>query len=110
MRLRSMKWCASCRYFSLLRVVLHTGRTHQIRVHLQYLRHPVVGDETYGGEPRRFLRGLPAGAVLIKQINGLARHFLHAGSLAFEHPVSRERLKFESPLPLELAEFLARLE
>jgi len=98
------------RHFSLLRVVLHTGRTHQIRVHLQHLKHPVVGDETYGGEPRRFLRGVPAGAVLIKQVTSLGRHFLHAGFLAFRHPVRRERVSFDSPLPVELAEFLARLE
>ncbi len=98
------------KYFSLLRVVLHTGRTHQIRVHLQHLKHPVVGDETYGGEPRRFLRGLPAGAALVKEVAGLGRHFLHAGFLAFQHPVRRERVSFDSPLPSELAQFLARLE
>lgn len=98
------------RYFSLLHVVLHTGRTHQIRVHLQHLKHPVVGDETYGGEPRRFLRGLPASAALAKEVTSLGRHFLHAGFLAFQHPVRRERVSFESPLPSELAEFLARLE
>jgi 23S rRNA pseudouridine1911/1915/1917 synthase len=98
------------KYFSLLRVVLQTGRTHQIRVHLQYLRHPVVGDETYGGEPRRFLRGLPAGATLVKQVTSLGRHFLHAGFLAFQHPVCGERVSFDSPLPVELAEFLACLE
>lgn len=98
------------KHFSLLRVVLHTGRTHQIRVHLQHLKHPVVGDETYGGEPRRFLRGLPAGAGLAKEIAGLGRHFLHAAFLAFTHPVGRERASFDSPLPPELAQFLARLE
>ncbi len=98
------------KYFSLLRVVLHTGRTHQIRVHLQHLNHPVVGDETYGGEPRRFLGGLAASAALAREIARLGRHFLHAGFLAFQHPVRRERVNFESPLPSELAQFLARLE
>ncbi|MFB3903360.1 MAG: RluA family pseudouridine synthase [Acidobacteriota bacterium] len=98
------------KYFSLLRVILHTGRTHQIRVHLQHLKHPVVGDATYGGEPRRFLRGVPAAAPLVKDITGLGRHFLHAGWLAFEHPVRHERVSFDSPLPAELADFLARLE
>ncbi len=98
------------KYFSLLRVVLHTGRTHQIRVHLQHLKHPVVGDDTYGGEPRRFLRGLPAGASLIKEVTELGRHFLHAGFLAFQHPDRRQRVTFDSPLPSELAQFLARLE
>ncbi len=98
------------KHFSLLRVVLHTGRTHQIRVHLQHLKHPVVGDETYGGEPRRFLRRLPAGASLVKEVSGLGRYFLHAGFLAFQHPARRERVSFDSPLPVELAQFLARLE
>lgn len=98
------------KYFSLLQIVLHTGRTHQIRVHLQHLKHPIVGDETYGGEPRRFLRGLPAGPLLIKEVTGLGRYFLHAGFLAFQHPTRRERVEFASPLPSELAEFLTRLE
>ncbi|HXK59453.1 MAG TPA: RluA family pseudouridine synthase [Acidobacteriota bacterium] len=96
-------------YLSLLRITLHTGRTHQIRVHLQHLRHPVVGDSTYGGDPKRFL-SIRAGSSLVKEINQLGRHFLHAEFLAFEHPTRHERVVFHSPLPGELAQFLARLE
>lgn len=92
--------------FSLLRLILHTGRTHQIRVHLQHLRHPVVGDRTYGGDPRAFLRD----AGLIRAIQQLNRHFLHAVRLSFTHPQTGERLSFEAPLPVELADFLTRLE
>jgi len=98
------------RYFSVLKVILHTGRTHQIRVHLQHLKHPVVGDETYGGEPKNFLRASPASASICKEVRGLERHFLHATFLALKHPVRKERVEFHSPLPTELAQFLARLE
>ena len=92
--------------FSLLDVTLHTGRTHQIRVHLQHIKHPVVGDTTYGGDPRAFLQQ----SVLIRDIQALRRHFLHAGRLAFLHPALERRMTFESPLPPELAQFLERLE
>ncbi len=72
---------------ALLRVVLDTGRTHQIRVHLAAIGHPLLGDAAYGG-PSRY---------------GLARQFLHAGRLRFEHPVTREALDLRSPLPADLA-------
>lgn len=78
---------------TLVRCTLETGRTHQIRVHLASIGHPVVGDERYGGPP---LPGLPAG-----------RPFLHAASLAFDHPLTGERLRFDSPLPADLAGSLA---
>jgi 23S rRNA pseudouridine1911/1915/1917 synthase len=74
---------------------LETGRTHQIRVHLAAIKHPVVGDGTYGGARD----SLP-----------LARPFLHATRLAFDHPVTGEPMAFDSPLPAELAAVLARLE
>jgi 23S rRNA pseudouridine1911/1915/1917 synthase len=76
---------------ALLRVVLETGRTHQIRVHLAAIGHPVTGDVAYGGS-RRF---------------GLERQFLHAARLAFVHPVSGEALDLASPLPEDLAAALA---
>jgi len=72
---------------SYVEVKLETGRTHQIRAHFAAIGHPLTGDETYGGAMRY----------------GLARQFLHAHRLAFEHPVSGERLSFESPLPPDLA-------
>ncbi|MBI2407542.1 MAG: RluA family pseudouridine synthase [Gemmatimonadetes bacterium] len=72
----------------LLRCHLHSGRTHQIRVHLASIGHPVVGDDTYGGGGARKVVGLPP-----------QRHFLHAAWLVFNHPVSGELLDFRSPLP-----------
>lgn len=72
---------------SLLEVRLETGRTHQIRVHLEAIGHPVVGDATYGG-PLRY---------------GLARQFLHSSKLAFAHPRTGEELTFDAPLPPDLA-------
>jgi 23S rRNA pseudouridine1911/1915/1917 synthase len=75
----------------LLRADLHTGRTHQIRVHLASIGHPVVGDDTYGGGGGRKLVGLPP-----------RRHFLHAAWLVFRHPISGELVDLRSPLPAEL--------
>jgi 23S rRNA pseudouridine1911/1915/1917 synthase len=79
-----------------LRAHLHSGRTHQIRVHLASIGHPVMGDDVYGGGGGRRLAGLPA-----------KRHFLHAAWLAFNHPVTGQRLDLRSPLPPELARALA---
>lgn len=76
---------------ALLRCRLETGRTHQIRVHLEGTGHPVVGDATYGGA-RSQIR--------------LDRPFLHAARLAFDHPSTGERLEFESPLPPDLEAIL----
>lgn len=85
--------------FSLLRAELKTGRTHQIRVHLAALKFPIAGDEKYGDfELNRALK---------KQ--GLKRMFLHAASLEFQHPVSGQALRLESPLPADLQSFLDRL-
>jgi 23S rRNA pseudouridine1911/1915/1917 synthase len=91
--------------FSLLRLSLETGRTHQIRVHLAAAGHPVAGDPEYGGvSPARGLPGVIAAAV-----RGLGRPALHAAVLGFEHPVRGGRLRFESPLPEDMAAFLERL-
>ncbi len=79
---------------SLLRLRLETGRTHQIRVHLQAIGHPVCGDPEYG----------TPGAL------GLQRQFLHATRLAFEHPLTGERVEVASPLPPDLQSALARAE
>ena len=80
----------------LLRAHLHTGRTHQIRVHLASIGHPVVGDDTYGGGGGRRLVGLPP-----------KRHFLHAAWLVFTHPVSGTEIDLRSPLPEDLRHSLA---
>lgn len=79
---------------SLLKLKLETGRTHQIRVHLQAIGHPVAGDPEYGGR----------GAL------GLQRQFLHAARLAFAHPISGAPIDVSSPLPGDLREALARAE
>jgi len=78
---------------SLLTVKLETGRTHQIRVHLEAIKHPVVGDQRYG----------------TTDSFGLKRQFLHAEVLAFTHPESNERVSFSSDLPEELSSVLQRL-
>jgi 23S rRNA pseudouridine1911/1915/1917 synthase len=87
--------------FALLRVTLETGRTHQIRVHLQAIGHPVVGDPEYG----------PAGGAGAPGHDpGLTRQFLHAARLAFAHPVTGEPLDVSSPLPPDLQAVLDRLD
>jgi 23S rRNA pseudouridine1911/1915/1917 synthase len=73
---------------------LETGRTHQIRVHLESIGHPLVGDPTYGQR---------------RPVLGLGRPFLHAAELAFDHPLTGERCEFRSELPRDLAEMLAGL-
>jgi 23S rRNA pseudouridine1911/1915/1917 synthase len=79
---------------SLLEIRLETGRTHQIRVHMAALRHPCVGDLTYGADPTLAAR------------LGLTRQWLHAWALAFIHPATRERVRFESAYPDDLAHAL----
>lgn len=88
--------------FTLLDVELKTGRTHQIRVHLAWLKHPVVGDETYGGGRDNTIQD-PQFRARVRNLN---RHFLHAEKLAFTHPKTHELMKFESPLPPELSAFI----
>ena len=82
----------------LLRAHLHSGRTHQIRVHVASIGHPVMGDDVYGGGGGRRVAGLPA-----------KRHFLHAAWLSFNHPVTGKPLDLRSPLPPDLARALATL-
>ncbi len=80
---------------SLLKVAISTGRTHQIRVHLSAIGHPVVGDKVYGGVYRRTGPNLRA-------VQRLIRPFLHSAKLAFTHPTDQRRVEFESPLPPDL--------
>ena len=85
----------------VLRAELHTGRTHQIRVHLEHLGHPVVGDRVYaGGGPKR-ISGAPR--ALAERLNqAVPRQALHAAVLRFKHPISGVPLKFRSPWPADL--------
>jgi 23S rRNA pseudouridine1911/1915/1917 synthase len=82
---------------SLVEVKLETGRTHQIRVHFSALRHPCVGDLTYGADP-----------VLAKRL-GVTRQWLHARALGFDHPADGRWVEFTSDYPEDLATALGRL-
>ena len=101
-------WKVRRRYerFTLLDVQIKTGRTHQIRVHLAWIKYPVVGDETYGGGRDKTV----ASPALRARINALGRQFLHAERLGFHHPSSGEWMSFTAPLPSELSEFLDSLQ
>ena len=90
---------------ALLRVRIHTGRTHQIRVHLASVGHPVAGDALYGGTRTPSSRRAAAREALAS----LDRPALHAARLSFGHPASGERLSFEAPLPPELVLLVERL-
>lgn len=87
--------------FTLLEVKIDTGRTHQIRVHLSSLGHPVVGDTVYGAPAQIKGRGVTI---------ALARNFLHAGALELRHPRTGEQLSFARELPDELQQFLGKLQ
>lgn len=95
-------------YVTLVECRLETGRTHQIRVHMEYLGHPLFNDERYGGD--RIIKGTTF--TKYKQFiencfSAMPRHALHARSLGFEHPVTKQRMEFESEMP---ADFKAVLE
>ncbi len=91
---------------TLLKVNLETGRTHQIRVHMAYIRHPIFGDPVYGGRLQ-----LPPGAS--EELKALMRSFgrqaLHAHRLGLTHPVTGQAMQWEAPLPLDMAELLEAL-
>ncbi|EGR0232961.1 23S rRNA pseudouridine(1911/1915/1917) synthase RluD [Vibrio vulnificus] len=91
-----------------IRLRLETGRTHQIRVHMSYLQHPLLGDAAYGGRAR-----IPAGAseYVTAMIRNFDRQALHAVMLRFEHPITGEEMEFHAPVPddmVELTETLRR--
>lgn len=89
--------------FSLLEVTIETGRTHQIRVHLSSIGHPVVGDTLYGApRPKSYGGTAP-------EVASLERNFLHAFAIQFRHPISDRPLSFQQPLPAELSDFLRRI-
>jgi 23S rRNA pseudouridine1911/1915/1917 synthase len=88
--------------FTLLRVTIETGRTHQIRVHLGSLGHPVVGDALYGAPRQIVAKNLPA--------ISLSRNFLHAAEIQFTHPRTGEALSFSAPIPEQLDKFLNSLK
>ena len=92
---------------ALIECRLLTGRTHQIRVHLTHGGHPLIGDPVYGTRAGRALARLgPAGAA----ISAFSRQALHARLLGFSHPATGDKLRFDSPLPADLAELKSNLE
>jgi 23S rRNA pseudouridine1911/1915/1917 synthase len=89
------------RDFTLLEVHIKTGRTHQIRVHLSAIGHPVVGDDVYGERSYK---------EFIKKFGPLGRYFLHATSLRFNHPRTGKVLEFHSPMPAELQKLIESIK
>ena len=94
------------REHSHVKVQLETGRTHQIRVHMSYLRHPIVGDQVYAGRHRN-----PPGASaeLLEYLQKFKRQALHAWKLSFAHPQHGEQVSFEAPLPEDMLQLITLL-
>jgi 23S rRNA pseudouridine1911/1915/1917 synthase len=95
--------------FTLARVRIETGRTHQIRVHMASISHPVVGDTLYGAAEKIIALPLSTTRKAAREVLVLGRNFLHASELEFKHPISGKSVQLTSPLPQELAAFLAQL-
>lgn len=108
-RMAVTKWKVLQQYkhFSLLEIVIQTGRTHQIRVHLSSCHHPIVGDSVYGNK-----KGLSQikSEIIKRRLSTLTRPFLHAQLLGFHHPQDNRYLEFIAPLPEPLIEILTLLE
>lgn len=103
--------------FTLVRVQIETGRTHQIRVHMASINHPVVGDTLYGGSGQltdqvasQAAQSKAARRKADPEVLRLGRNFLHAANLEFTHPVNKKVIQLEAPLPKELKSFLEQLE
>ena len=91
------------RAYTHLRLKLETGRTHQIRVHMAHIKHPLLGDQVYGGRPR-----LPKGASeeFIAALRGFKRQALHAAQLSLFHPETEEWMTWKAPLPQDMQDML----
>jgi 23S rRNA pseudouridine1911/1915/1917 synthase len=98
-------------FLSLIRLKLRTGRTHQIRVHLAHVGHPVFGDPTYGGRSHTW-GGLDGKKALQAQnlLKLIARQALHAKTIGFVHPSTKESVQFDSDLPADMRDILSRLK
>ncbi|MEQ3651909.1 MAG: 23S rRNA pseudouridine(1911/1915/1917) synthase RluD [Glaciecola sp.] len=94
------------RAYTYLRLKLESGRTHQIRVHMSHIKHPLVGDTLYGGRPR-----LPkhASESFVNTLRGFKRQALHAAQLSLTHPISQEEMTFQAPLPEDFVNLLAEV-
>jgi len=96
--------------FTLARVRIETGRTHQIRVHMASISHPVVGDTLYGAPAKIIALPLSVTRKAPREVLELGRNFLHSAELEFAHPTTGKIISLTSPLPAVLADFLARLK
>jgi len=96
--------------FTLVRVRIETGRTHQIRVHMASLNHPVVGDTLYGAAGRQVAQNDGPRRKKVLETLRLGRNFLHAAALEFQHPRTGKKIALEAPLPVELTDYIRRLE
>lgn len=96
--------CGTPPVLSLLECQLETGRTHQIRVHLAYTGHGLVGDPVYGG--KRKLKGGALSEAAVQQVLHFPRQALHAASLGFTHPTTEEALSFEAPIPADMEQLI----
>lgn len=97
------------RYFSLLELTLHTGRTHQIRVHLQHIGNPIVSDETYGGKILRSLGFSHSEQFVGNLFEVIPRQALHAAFLSFVHPKTKTKISFEAPLPSDMQQAIEKI-
>ena len=95
--------------FTLVRVRIETGRTHQIRVHMASISHPVVGDTLYGAPGKLIAQPLSTNRKTTREVLALGRNFLHSTELEFTHPITGKLLALRSPLPADLEAFLVRL-
>ncbi|WP_411726162.1 23S rRNA pseudouridine(1911/1915/1917) synthase RluD [Methyloglobulus sp.] len=93
-------------HHTLVQLMLETGRTHQIRVHMAHIRYPLLGDPVYGG---RFQMPPNCGAELEKELRGFKRQALHAAKLGLQHPLSDEYCEWEQPLPDDLVRLIRAL-
>lgn len=90
-----------------LKVILETGRTHQIRVHMAHIKHPIIGDRTYAGRIK-LAKGMSQ--QLIDQIRGFNRQALHAFALGFKHPITNQPVRFECKLPDDMKQLITSLK
>lgn len=92
---------------ALIECWLETGRTHQIRVHMAHCGHALIGDPVYGS--KRKLNAKVAGEAGVEAARAFSRQALHAATLGFEHPVTKDAMRFEAPMPDDMADLVAKL-
>ena len=106
-RARTVERFGTPEVLALMECWLETGRTHQIRVHMAHAGHGLVGDPTYGGKRKLPKAAMPE--VTAERVRSFPRQALHAAVLGFEHPVTKEQIRFEAPLPQDMQDLLSAL-